>query len=112
MDGPSSDVYLNPATIGAAERPSYQKSGFSLDTGIDLGSQPLGRLVDRHLDISFFGTDAAAHTRRSVGCVARPGAVASTLHDLLRESVSHMRARWNSRVLLLFCTLNLPPGAL
>ncbi|TIA02635.1 hypothetical protein D6C82_02613 [Aureobasidium pullulans] len=25
MDGPSSDVYLNPATIGAAERPSYQK---------------------------------------------------------------------------------------
>ncbi|THX20574.1 hypothetical protein D6D17_00575 [Aureobasidium pullulans] len=36
MDGPSSDVYLNPATIGAAERPSYQKSGFSLDTGIDL----------------------------------------------------------------------------
>ncbi|TIA62482.1 hypothetical protein D6C77_02748 [Aureobasidium pullulans] len=97
MDGPSSDVYLNPATIGAAERPSYQK---------------MGRLVDRHLDISFFGTDAAAHTRRSVGCVARPGAVASTLHDLLRESVSHMRARWNSRVLLLFCTLNLPPGAL
>ncbi|THY76861.1 hypothetical protein D6C87_01217 [Aureobasidium pullulans] len=56
----------------------------------------VGRLVDRHLDISFFGTDAAAHTRRSVGCVARPGAVASTLHDLLRESfVLFLRCGWS-----------------
>lgn len=43
--------------------------------------------------------------------MARPGAVASTLHDLLRESVSHMRALEFASALALLYIKPAPRGS-